>query len=178
MGARTLVVLAVIFVVAAAIRAAVGPLHLWLAGALGAPVAGLALIAVSALVPAGVLLARVYPLLLEAPHVLTALALLGAVAAVGGALLALAQRDVFRIGMFAVSSQAGLMLAAFGMGGYSPALFILFTGIFLAVRVLPRRRQPGPRLPQLASSPTAPAAAGACRAPRWRSAAGRWASAG
>ena len=132
-GARTLVVLAVIFVVAAAIRAALGPLHLWLGGALGAPVPGLALIAVSALVPAGVLLARVYPLLLEAPHVLTAMAVVGAVGAVGGAALALAQRDVFRIGMFAVSSQAGLMLAAFGMGGYSPALFILLTGVFLAV---------------------------------------------
>ncbi len=132
-GARTLVVLAVLFVVAALIRAAVGPLHLWLSGALGAPVPGLALIAVSALVPAALLLARVYPLLLEAPHVLTAVALLGALAAVGGAALALAQRDLFRIGMFAVSSQAGLMLAAFGMGGYSPALFIVFTGVFLAV---------------------------------------------
>ncbi len=131
-GARTLVVLAVIFVVAAAMRAAVGPLHLWLGGALDAPVAGLALIAVSALVPAGVLLARIYPLLLEAPHVLTALALLGAIAAAGGALLALAQRDLLRIGMFAVSSQAGMMLAAFGMGGYSPALFILFTAVALA----------------------------------------------
>ncbi|HSP65555.1 MAG TPA: proton-conducting transporter membrane subunit, partial [Candidatus Deferrimicrobium sp.] len=132
-GVRSLVVLAVLFVVAAAIRAAVGPLHVWLSGALSAPVPGLALIAVSALVPAGVLLARVYPLLLEAPHVLTAVALLGAVAAVGAAALALAQRDVFRIGMFAISSQAGLMLAAFGMGGYSAALFILFTGVFLAV---------------------------------------------
>ncbi len=132
-GARTLVVLAVLFVTAAAIRAAVGPLHLWFGGALGAPVAGLALIAVSALVPAGVLLARVYPLLLEAPHILTALALLGAVAAVAGAVMALVQRDVFRIGLFAVSSQAGLMLATFGVGGYSPALFLLFTGSFLAV---------------------------------------------
>ncbi len=132
-GARTLVVLAVLFVVAAAIRATVGPLHLWLGGALGAPAPGLALIAVSALVPAGVLLARVYPLLLEAPHVLAAMALLGSVAAVGAAALALAQRDLLRIGMFAVSSQAGLMLAAFGMGGYSPALFMLFTGVFLAV---------------------------------------------
>ncbi len=132
-GARTLVVLAVLFVVAAAIRATIGPLHLWLSGALEAPVPGLALIAVSALIPAGLLLARVYPLLLEAPHLLTAVAIVGAIAAVAGALLALAQRDVFRIGLFAVSSQAGLMLATFGVGGYSPALFLLFTGSFLAV---------------------------------------------
>ncbi len=131
-GARTLVVLAVIFAVAAVIRSAAGPLHLWLTGALTAPVPAVALIAVSALVPSGVLLARLYPLFLEAPHVLTAVALVGAAAAVGGALLALVQRDVFRIGVFAVSSQAGLMLVAFGMGGYSPALFIMFTAIFLA----------------------------------------------
>jgi NADH:ubiquinone oxidoreductase subunit 5 (subunit L)/multisubunit Na+/H+ antiporter MnhA subunit len=45
----------------------------------------------------------------------------------------LLQREVLRIGVFAVSSQAGLMLAAFGVGGYSPALFLLFTGGFLAV---------------------------------------------
>jgi NADH:ubiquinone oxidoreductase subunit 5 (subunit L)/multisubunit Na+/H+ antiporter MnhA subunit len=132
-GTRSLVVIAVLFVVAAAIRAAVGPLHLWLTGALDAPVPALALIAVSALVPAGVLLARVYPLLLEAPHLLTALALLGAGGAVAGAVLALAQRDVLRIGMFAVSSQAGLMLATFGVGGFSPALFLLFTASFLTV---------------------------------------------
>lgn len=132
-GARSLVVIATLFVVAAVIRAAIGPLHLWLSGALDAPVAGLSLIAMSALVPPAVLLARIYPLLLEAPHVLTVVALAGALGAVAGAVLALAQRDLFRVGMFAVGSQAGLALAAFGMGGYSPALFMVFTGSFLAV---------------------------------------------
>jgi NADH:ubiquinone oxidoreductase subunit 5 (subunit L)/multisubunit Na+/H+ antiporter MnhA subunit len=132
-GARTLVVLAVLFVVAATVRAALGPFHLWLSGALDAPVSGLALAALCALVPPALLLARVYPLLLEAPHLLTVLALVGAVGAVVGAVLALAQRDLFRLGMFAVASQAGLILAALGMGGYSPALFILFTGSCLCV---------------------------------------------
>jgi NADH:ubiquinone oxidoreductase subunit 5 (subunit L)/multisubunit Na+/H+ antiporter MnhA subunit len=132
-GARTLVVLGTLFVVAAVIRAAVGPLHLWLSGALEAPVAGVALIAVSAIVPAALLVARVYPVLLEAPHLLTVLALVGVGTAAAGALLALAQRDLLRIGMFAVASQSGLILAAFGMGGYSPALFALFTASFLAV---------------------------------------------
>ncbi|MBJ7609209.1 MAG: hypothetical protein JF887_07225 [Candidatus Dormibacteraeota bacterium] len=132
-GARSLVVLAVLFVVAAVIRATVGPLHLWFSGALQAPVAGLALLAVSALMPATVVLARVYPLLLEAPRMLTVLALIGAAGAVAGALLATAQRDLFRIGMFAVSSQASLIMVALGMGGYSPALFMLFTGSCLCV---------------------------------------------
>ena len=86
-GARTLVVVAVLFMVAAVIRAALGPLHLWLTGTREAPVPALALIATSALIPAGVLVARVYPLLLEAPHVLSALALVGAGAAVTGAVL-------------------------------------------------------------------------------------------
>ncbi|HWF57023.1 MAG TPA: proton-conducting transporter membrane subunit [Candidatus Dormibacteraeota bacterium] len=132
-GTRTLVVVATLFLVAAAIRAAIGPLHLWFSGALDAPVAGLALIALGALIPPAVLLARVYPLLLEAPHLLTAVALLGGAGAVTGALLALAQRDLFRVGVFAISSQAGLILVAFGMGGYSPALFVAFTAAFLAV---------------------------------------------
>jgi NADH:ubiquinone oxidoreductase subunit 5 (subunit L)/multisubunit Na+/H+ antiporter MnhA subunit len=132
-GARSLVVIAVLFVVAATIRAALGPLHVWLSGTLDAPAAGLALIAVSALVPAALLLARVYPLLIEAPHLLTVLGLVGAAGAVAGAALALAQRDLFRIGLFAVSSQAGLILATLGMGGYSPALFIAFTGSILTV---------------------------------------------
>jgi NADH:ubiquinone oxidoreductase subunit 5 (subunit L)/multisubunit Na+/H+ antiporter MnhA subunit len=60
-------------------------------------------------------------------------ALVGAVGAVAAAVLALAQRDLVRIGVFAVTSQAGMVLAAFGIGGYSPALFICFTGSFLTV---------------------------------------------
>jgi NADH:ubiquinone oxidoreductase subunit 5 (subunit L)/multisubunit Na+/H+ antiporter MnhA subunit len=132
-GARTLVVLAVLFVLAAAIRSAVGPFHVWIGGALEAPVAGLALVGLTALVPAGLLIARLYPLLLEAPQLLTAVALVGTVGAAGAAALALAQRDLFRLGMFATASQGGLVLAAFGMGGFSPALFALFTASCLVV---------------------------------------------
>lgn len=132
-GTRTLVVLAVLFVVAAVIHAAAGPLHVWLTGAAGAPIAGLALVALSAPATAGILLARVYPELLEAPHLLSVIGLLGAMAAVAGAAFALAQRDLFRLGLFAVISQAGLVLTALGMGGYSPALFILFTSLPLTV---------------------------------------------
>jgi NADH:ubiquinone oxidoreductase subunit 5 (subunit L)/multisubunit Na+/H+ antiporter MnhA subunit len=132
-GARTLVVLSVLFVVAALVRAAVGPLHVWFSGVLEAPTAAVAMVATAALVPAVVLLARVYPLLVEAPGVLDALALVGSLGATGAAVLALAQRDLFRIGMFAVGSQAALILATLGMGGYSPALFALFTGTCLAV---------------------------------------------
>jgi NADH-quinone oxidoreductase subunit L len=132
-GVRTLVVLSVMVLVAASIRAAIGPFHLWLRDALDAPIAGIALLGLSALVPAALLLARLYPLLLETPHVLTVLALVGALGAVGGAALALAQHDLLRVGMFAVASQAGLILATFGVGGYSPALFVLLTASFLSV---------------------------------------------
>ncbi|MEO8899681.1 MAG: proton-conducting transporter membrane subunit [Candidatus Dormibacter sp.] len=132
-GARTLVVLSVLFVLAAAIRSAIGPFHIWMGGALEAPVAGLALVAMAALIPAGLLVARLYPLLLEAPHLLTVLALVGTVGAAGAAALALAQRDLFRLGMFATASQGGLVLATLGMGGFSPALFALFTATCLVV---------------------------------------------
>lgn len=132
-GTRSLVVLAVLFLVAAVIHAAVGPLHVWLLGVTDAPVAGLALVAMSAPLGAALLLARVYPEVVEAPHVLTVLALVGTVTAVTGALFALAQRDLFRLGAFAVSSQAGMLLATLGMGGYSPAMFVLLTSSVLTV---------------------------------------------
>jgi NADH-quinone oxidoreductase subunit L len=132
-GSRTLVVLSVLFVLAAVIRSAIGPFHVWLGGALEAPVAGLALVGMTTLMAAGVLIARLYPLLIEAPHLLTVVALVGAVGSVGAAVLALAQRDLFRLGMFALASQAGSILATFGMGGFSPALFALFTASCLVV---------------------------------------------
>jgi NADH-quinone oxidoreductase subunit L len=132
-GSRTLVVLSVLFVLAAVIRSAIGPFHVWLGGALEAPVAGLALVGMATLMAAGVLIARLYPLLIEAPHLLTVVALVGAVGSVGAAVLALAQRDLFRLGMFALASQAGSILATFGMGGFSPALFALFTASCLVV---------------------------------------------
>jgi NADH:ubiquinone oxidoreductase subunit 5 (subunit L)/multisubunit Na+/H+ antiporter MnhA subunit len=132
-GTRSLVVLAVLFIVAAVIHGAVGPLHVWLHAAADAPVAGLALVGMSAPIGAGLLLARVYPEVVEAPHVLTVLALVGAATAVTGAGFALAQRDLFRLGVFAVSSQAGMLLAALGMGGYSPAMFMLLTSSALTV---------------------------------------------
>lgn len=144
-GARTLVVLAVIFLVAAVIKAGIGPFHAWLTGAIEAPGSTLGLIALSAMVPAAFLVARLYPLYLEAPHLLTAVALVGAAGAVAGAIFALAQRDLLRIGVFAAASQAGIILATLGMGGFSPAMFMLFTAgcllvlYFLVVANLRRR---------------------------------------
>lgn len=132
-GARTLVVTAVLFLVAAAVRAGVGPLHVWLTDALHAPPAGVALLVLCGPMAAAILVARVYPLLLEALGVLAALAVCGAVSALTGAILALGQRDILRAGMFAVISQAGLVLIALGMGGFSPGLFITFTGSCLSV---------------------------------------------
>lgn len=132
-GARTLVVTAVLFLVAAVVRAGVGPLHVWLTDALHAPPAGLALLVLGGPMAAAILVARVYPVFLEALGVLAALAICGAVGALTGAVLALAQRDILRAGMFSVISQAGLVLLALGMGGFSPGLFVAFTGSCLSV---------------------------------------------
>lgn len=130
-GARSLVILAVLLLVAATVRAALGPLHVWLMGTLDAPFSGLALVGLASLLPAAFLLARVYPLLLEAPHMLLATALVGVASALVAAVLALLQRDLLRLGMFVVTAEAGLAMAAFGAGGYSPALFVVFTETFL-----------------------------------------------
>src|SRR6202011_1954121 len=39
--------------------------------------------------------------------------------------------DLLRIGVFAAIAQLGLVLAALGVGGYSQAMFIAFTSLFL-----------------------------------------------
>ncbi|MHB8718309.1 MAG: proton-conducting transporter transmembrane domain-containing protein [Candidatus Dormibacteria bacterium] len=131
-GARTVVVIAVLLVVAAMVHAAVGPFHAWLTASAGAPLAGVALLAVSAPLSAAVLLARTYPALLAAPHVLAGLAIVGGLAAATAAVLALLQSELVRAGIFATVTQSGLVLAAFGMGGFSPALFVAFTAVALA----------------------------------------------
>jgi NADH-quinone oxidoreductase subunit L len=71
-----------------------------------------------------------YPLFQAAPHVLTVMALLGALSAVVGALVALAQTDIRRLLAWSTVSQMGLVFVAFGTGAYSAGLFQLMVHAF------------------------------------------------
>ncbi len=114
------------------------PLHVWLPDAMEGPTPVSALIHAATMVAAGVfLVARVYPLMAASPagtdvgagahaaHT-TALAVVtwvGALTAVFGALVAVAQDDIKRILAYSTISQLGYMMMGLGTGG--PAVGML-----------------------------------------------------
>jgi NADH-quinone oxidoreductase subunit L len=113
------------------------PLFGWLPKAMEGPTPVSALIHAATMVAAGVyLLDRVFGLFV--PQVLTAIAIIGAITAVAGALAALGQFDMKRILAYSTMSQLGLMVMAVGMGAPSAAMIHLIAhaffkaGLFLA----------------------------------------------
>lgn len=127
-GARTLVVVAVLVLVGALGKSAQLPFHVWLPDAMEGPTPISALIHAATMVAAGAfLVARTYPLFLEAPHVLTAVALVGGLSALFGAICALTHTDIKRIIAYSTISHLGLMFLALGVGAFSAAIFHLLT---------------------------------------------------
>lgn len=114
------------------------PLHVWLPDAMEGPTPVSALIHAATMVAAGVfLIARVYPLmaadqaLANVPvHALTVVAFIGAITALMGALIAVAQNDIKRVLAFSTVSQLGYMMLALGVGSWVAAIFHLLTHAF------------------------------------------------
>jgi NADH-quinone oxidoreductase subunit L len=127
-GVRSLVVLAVLLLVAAVVKSAQLPVQAWLADTTEGPAPVAALVQSAGVATMGVfLVARSYPLFLEVPQVLAALAVVGAATAVAGALMALANADIHRIIAYLTTGNLGLAFVALGVGGLSGAVFHLFT---------------------------------------------------
>ena len=114
------------------------PLHVWLPDAMEGPTPVSALIHAATMVAAGVfLIARVYPLmsadqaLAGVPlHALTVVAFIGAITALMGACIAVAQNDIKRVLAFSTVSQLGYMMLALGVGSWVAAIFHLLTHAF------------------------------------------------
>ncbi len=114
------------------------PLHVWLPDAMEGPTPVSALIHAATMVAAGVfLIARVYPLmsadlaLAGVPaHALTVVAFVGAITALMGALIAVAQSDIKRVLAYSTVSQLGYMMLALGVGSWTAAIFHLLTHAF------------------------------------------------
>jgi NADH-quinone oxidoreductase subunit L len=114
------------------------PLHVWLPDAMEGPTPVSALIHAATMVAAGVfLIARVYPLmsadlgLTHVPlHALTVVAFIGAITALLGAVIAVAQTDIKRVLAFSTVSQLGYMMLALGVGSWTAAIFHLLTHAF------------------------------------------------
>jgi NADH-quinone oxidoreductase subunit L len=116
------------------------PLHVWLPDAMEGPTPVSALIHAATMVAAGVfLVARVFPLmsahagLADALTTSTALQVVtwvGAITALFGAIIAVAQFDIKRILAYSTISQLGYMMMGLGVGGVSVGMFHLITHAF------------------------------------------------
>ena len=108
------------------------PMHIWLPFAMEAPTPVSALIHAATMVNAGpFLLVRMSPLLLLAPAAMVAIAVVGAVTALYGALVSLTQSDIKKLLAYSTISQIGFMVFACGVGAFGAAVFHLLAHGFL-----------------------------------------------
>jgi NADH:ubiquinone oxidoreductase subunit 5 (subunit L)/multisubunit Na+/H+ antiporter MnhA subunit len=131
-GLKTLEAASILVLVVAFIRSLQVPFHVWLGEVVNAPAAIIALVLSSTGMAGVYLLAREYPLLLGARHVLAAVAVVGAATAAFCAALALVQRDLYRSGALVSASMLGIAAAAIGAGGFASGLFALAVASLLA----------------------------------------------
>ena len=114
------------------------PLHVWLPDAMAGPTPVSALIHAATMVTAGIfLLARLFPIVAQSATVMAVIAIFGVITLFFGGLLALVQDDIKKVLAYSTVSQLGYMMAAIGVGGYTAAIFHLFThGFFKALLFL------------------------------------------
>jgi len=114
------------------------PLHVWLPDAMEGPTPVSALIHAATMVAAGVfLIARIYPLMnansaavITPTIALQVVTWIGAITALFGATVAVAQWDIKRILAYSTVSQLGYMMIGLGVGGPAVGMFHLITHAF------------------------------------------------
>ncbi len=129
---------AVLLAVAALGKSAQVPFHTWLPDAMPGPTPISALIHAATMVAAGVfLVARLYPVFLNAPTALTLIAAVAAVTMFVAALYAMFTRDLKRMLAWSTVSQLAYMFGALAAGAWSAAiLHLLAHGAFKALLFL------------------------------------------
>nr|AMD62039.1 NADH-plastoquinone oxidoreductase subunit 5 [Tetraplodon fuegianus] len=104
------------------------PLHVWLPDAMEGPTPISALIHAATMVAAGIfLIARLFPLFQALPNIMNIISWVGAITALLGATIALAQKDLKKGLAYSTMSQLGYMMLALGIGSYQAGLFHLIT---------------------------------------------------
>jgi NADH-quinone oxidoreductase subunit L len=139
-GVAASTAIAVLIFCGAAGKSGQFPLHVWLPDAMEGPTPVSALIHAATMVAAGVfLVARVYPLMsaralgmpsFAATVPLEVVTWVGAVTALFGAVVAVAQWDIKRILAYSTVSQLGYMMIGLGTGGVAVGMFHLITHAF------------------------------------------------
>jgi NADH-quinone oxidoreductase subunit L len=102
------------------------PLHVWLPDAMEGPTPVSALIHAATMVAAGVyMVTRMFPIL--TPDALVVISYIGAITAILGATIAVAQNDIKRVLAYSTISQLGYMIMGLGVGAYVAGFFHLMT---------------------------------------------------
>lgn len=100
------------------------PLQVWLPDAMAGPSPVSALIHAATMVTAGVyLISRTHVLFLQAPQVMEAVAVIGALTLLVAGFSALVQKDIKKVLAYSTISQIGYMFLALGVGAWSAAIF-------------------------------------------------------
>ena len=119
-------------------KSAMMPFHIWLPDAMEGPTPVSALIHAATMVVAGVfLVARMFPVYIGVPEVLTIISYIGAITALFAGIVACTQTDIKRVLAFSTISQIAFMITALGVSGYGneglgymASMFHLFTHAF------------------------------------------------
>lgn len=119
-----------------AAKSAQVPLHTWLPDAMEGPTPVSALIHAATMVTAGVyLIARFAPLWNASPSARELVGVVGAVTALLGAILGIAQWDIKRILAYSTMSQIGYMIMGVGVGAYQAGVLHFFTHAFFKAQL-------------------------------------------
>ena len=126
-----LILIAALLFVGAMGKSAQIPLYVWLPDAMAGPTPVSALIHAATMVTAGVyMVARFAPLYEITVDVGMFITYIGAFSALLAALIATRQNDIKKILAYSTMSQLGYMFMAAGLGGYSLAIFHVFSHAF------------------------------------------------
>lgn len=124
-------VAAILLFFAATGKSAQFPLYVWLPDAMAGPTPVSALIHAATMVTAGVYLFVRMAFLFElTPELMVVVGYTGALTALLGGILALAQTDIKKVLAYSTVSQLGFMFLALGVGAYHTAIFHLMTHAF------------------------------------------------
>ena len=120
-----------LLLVGATAKSAQLPLFTWLPDAMQGPTPVSALMHAATMVTAGVyLMARAFPIYQASSAALAAVAWVGGLTALVGAVVATRQVDIKRVLAYSTMSQLGYMMLGAGVGAYTASLFHFFTHAF------------------------------------------------
>jgi NADH-quinone oxidoreductase subunit L len=130
-GGGTMLLVVLLFFVGATGKSAQIPLFVWLPDAMAGPTPVSALIHAATMVTSGLyLLARLSPMVLQAPTAMAVIAIVGALTAVMAATIAITQNDIKRVLAYSTVSQLGFMFMAAGVGAFFVSIFHVMTHAF------------------------------------------------